>query len=287
MRRTLQTWMCALLVACAAVAQDSMPNEVGNGGNAVQKTIPKIVMSDAARAALAKAREVAVVVRGLSGDEQLAALQAAAQAYDRTAGEFANEPVAAAQAAYTAGELWRRHGNVGEAERCYLQAATLDADRYAQRGQLAAADMQRRAERFEVALQTYRAAAAVDPTTARAQTARIWQARVLQSMGREVDAMVAFRQALASAITPRQVLDASNYLARALIDGGDLAAAEQVLKQADSAIATAVVETPDDAERLHKASESMSARKALQRARDKEGKTARDAQDVEAAKNGG
>ena len=279
------------MVAGAVLAQGSMPSDAGNNRSNEVKAgataIPKIVMSDAARAALASARDVAVKVRGLAGDEQLAALQAAAQAYDRVASDLANEPVAAAQAAYSSGELWRRHGSLAEAERCYLTASQLDAERYAQRGKLAAADMQRRSERFELSLQTYRDAAAVEPTTARAQTARIWQARVLQSMGRDVDALVAFRGALASATSPRQVLEVSNYLARALIDGADLSGADQVLKQADAAIATAVVETPDDAERLHKVLESMSARKALQRARDQEAKTARDAQQLEATKNGG
>ena len=141
--------------------------------------------------------------------------------------------------------------------------------------------MQRRAEKHEQSIATYRDAAAIDPATARAQTARLWIGRVLQTMGREVDAVVAFRTAVASAVTTSQTIEAINYLASALLAGGDLAGASQALAQADAAVSTAIVEKPEDAERLHKALESMSARRALQRAQDKAVDAAADAQQVD------
>lgn len=277
MRDWKKTFVCVLVLAGAIAAQDggSMPSP------AKVPAVPKILFSEASRATLAAARQEAMKVRGLEGDAQLAALKSAAEAYDRAAKETANEPKASAQAAYTAGELWRRHGSVAEAERCYLMAVQLDAERYAQRGKLAAADMQRRAEKFEAALVTYRDAASVEPATARAQTARLWVGRVLQTMGRDVDALVAFRAALTSAVTPSQTIEACNYLANAMVAAGDFAGAAQALSHADSAISTAIVEKPEDAERLHKALESMSARRALQRAQDKSTDAAVDAQKLE------
>ena len=262
MRDWKKTFVCVLVLAGAIAAQDggSMPSP------AKVPAVPKILFSEASRATLAAARQEAMKVRGLEGDAQLAALKSAAEAYDRAAKETANEPKASAQAAYTAGELWRRHGNVAEAERCYLMAVQLDGERYAQRGKLAAADMQRRAEKFEAAL---------------AQTARLWVGRVLQTMGRDVDALVAFRAALTSAVTPSQTIEACNYLANAMVAAGDFAGAAQALSHADSAISTAIVEKPEDAERLHKALESMSARRALQRAQDKSTDAAVDAQKLE------
>jgi hypothetical protein len=100
-------------------------------------------------------------------------------------------------------------------------------------------------------------------------------------MDREVDAVVAFRTAVASAVTTSQTIEAINYLASALLAGGDLAGASQALAQADAAVSTAIVEKPEDAERLHKALESMSARRALQRAQDKAVDAAADAQQVD------
>lgn len=287
MTRTHAWWMTALLLLGSAFAQDQGNGAAPAATPAAALQMPKKPqLSEAARTAMATAKELAAKVRGLTGDAQLAALMTAAQAYDRTATDLANEPIAAAQASFAAGDLWRRHGSFGESERSYLLASKLDAERYAQRGLLAAADMQRRAERYEEAMRTYKAAADVDPTTARAQVARLWQARVLQSLQRPVDAVVAFRSALASAATPRQVVTASNELARALVLGGDLEGAQQVLDRADAAISSAIAEIPEDAESLHKALESMSSRRLLQRARDKVTNASGDAQQLENAQKG-
>lgn len=279
MARTLAWWTSALLLLGNALAQD--PGTGAAPAPAAAAAPKKPQFSESARTALAGAKDLAAKVRGLAGDAQLAALMTAAQAYDRTATELAQEPLAAAQASFSAGDLWRRHGSFGEAERSYLLASKLDPDRYSQRGLMAAADMQRRAERFEEALRTYEAAAQLDATTSRAQVARLWRARVLQLLERPVDAVVAFRSALASAATPRQVVAASNELARALVQGGDLDGAQQVLDRADSAISSAIAELPEDAESLHKALESMSARRLLQRARDKAMNASGDAEQLE------
>ncbi len=279
MRVWKQTWVCMAMLVGAVAAQGEAPAvPIAQSQSQVAK---KPMFGERSRAALAAARQEAMKVRGLQGDAQLAALQNAAKAYDVAAVQIADEPKAAAQAAFSAAELWRSHGSVGEAERCYLASASLDAERYGQRGKLGAADMQRRAEKHEQAIATYRDAAAIDPATARAQTARLWIGRVLQTMGREVDAVVAFRTAVASAVTTSQTIEAINYLASALIAGGDLAGASQALAQADAAVSTAIVEKPEDAERLHKALESMSARRALQRAQDKAVDAAADAQQVD------
>lgn len=277
MRNWKNVWLSVAALACALTAQDS--GSVVE--SAAQPVIKRPMFSEASRATLASARQEAMKVRGLEGDAQLAALKSAAEAYDRAAKETANEPKASAQAAYTAGELWRRHGSVAEAERCYLMAVQLDAERYAQRGKLAAADMQRRAEKFEAALATYRDAASVEPATARAQTARLWVGRVLQSMGRDVDAVVALRAAVASATTTSQTIEAINFLASALVAGGDLDGAARALAQADAAVSTAIVEKPEESERLHRALESMTARRALQRAQDKSLDAASDAAQLE------
>lgn len=277
MRNWKNVWLSMVALACALTAQDGGPVVE----SAAQPAVKRPMFSEASRAALAAARAEAMKVRGLEGDAQTAALEAAAKAYDRAANEVAAEPKAAAQASFSAAELWRRQGSIAEAERCYLSAAQLDAERYAQRGKLGAADMQRRAQKHDLAIASYRDAAAIDPTTSRAQTARVWVGRVLQSMGREVDAVVALRAAVASATTTGQTIEAINHLATALIAGGDLQGAAVALAQADAAVSTAIVEKPEEAERLHKALESMTARRALQRAQDKSLDTASDAAQLE------
>jgi tetratricopeptide (TPR) repeat protein len=253
---------------------------------AAAKPPARIQFSDAARTALAAARELANKAEDLDGPGRATAIEAAAQRYDQVATDFAAEPAAAAQAAFAAGELWCKHGSLELADRDYLAAARLDPVRYAQRATLAAADMQRRLDRHEEALATYGKAIAIAPGTARAQTARLRQGRLLLTLGRRDEAVTAFRAALESAATPRQSLDACNDLARALIDQGDFAGAQAALRHAEQAVAAAIAADPTQQATLQRALERMSSRKALQRAMDQKTNAAEDARKLEAARPG-
>jgi tetratricopeptide (TPR) repeat protein len=274
-----QFLLCALLAVPG-------PAQAGEGPPPGAEAKAKVATSDAGRSALAAARELAARTRGLRGPERAAALEAAATAYDKVVADFAAEPLVAAAAAYQAGELWRQQGSLPLAEKGYLLAAKLDAARWAQRALLGAADVQRRQKRTDEAMATYAKAAAVDPGSSRAQDARLWQARLLQAGGRLDEAIVAFQAALESADPGAQTIETCNLLALAWIDKGDLAAAAGAIEHAQNAVASSGEEDPLVQERLHKALEAMSARKALQRARDQRDQVGKDAEALEAARTG-
>lgn len=242
--------------------------------------------SDAGRAALASGREAIGRLRGLRGAERKSALEQAASAHDRIAEQFAAEPAVAAMAAFTGAELWRQQGSLALAEKDYLRAAQLDAPRFAQRGLLGAADMQRRQQRPDEAMATYQRAEAVEAGSSRAQDARLWRARLLQASDRLDQAVPAFQTALECAAGPAQVIEACNFLALALVQKGDLDAAERALEHAEHATQSAAEDDPATAERQQKWLEAMSARKALQRARDERNGAAGDAVRLDAAQRG-
>jgi tetratricopeptide (TPR) repeat protein len=183
--------------------------------------------------------------------------------------------------------LWRQQGSLPLAEKGYLRAASIDAPRFGQRGLLGAADMQRRQKRADEAMVTYAKAAAVDPGSSRAQDARLWQARLLQTEDRLDESIAAFQAALESADPGNQTIEAANFLALAWVDKGDLDAAGHAIDHAVQSITDMNEEDPIVAERLHKALESMSARKALQRARDKANGAGKDAASFDAGQKKG
>jgi len=270
----------------ARSAAGGSPAAAAAGGAAAAKAAaPKL--SDGARAALAAGRELARAARGLDGEAEGTALQTAATAYDKIATDFAHEPPAAAQAAFAAADLWRRHGSSQQAEQDYLSAARLDPERYGQRGKLGAADMQRRQDRDTDALATYAEAAAADPASSRAQTARLWQGRLLHALGRDTEAVTVLRAALDAARTPPQVIETGNQLARLLVATGELDAAAQAIAHVEATVTAAAIEDPVQKERLQKAVTSMSARRALQRARDQRANTKGDAQMLERSRGEG
>lgn len=247
---------------------------------------PKVTFSEDGRAALAAAKELAGRARGLRGPERARALEAAASAYDKVVGAFAAEPPVAATAAITAADLWRQQGSLPLAEKDYLLAAQLDAPRYAQRALLGAADMQRRQQRTEEAFATYVKVAAIDPGSSRAQDARLWQARLLQGEQRFDEAIVAFQTALESADPGAETIEACNFLALAWVDKGDLEAAGRAIEHAEQAVLAMGEEDPLVVERLKKGLEAMAARKALQRARDKQNQVGKDAAALEEGRAG-
>ncbi len=283
--------MSTLVLFAAALPGIAQTPKVGQGGDkpvaeasAGKPAKGKVVLSDAGKLALGKAKALAGAVRGLRGPDRLKALESAAAAYDQVAGEFAGEPAVASVAAMTAGDLWRQQGSLPLAEKDYLLAAQLDGPRYAQRALLGAADMQRRQKRIDEAMATYAKVVHVDPSSARAQDARLWQARLLQGGERLDEAIAAFQAALETADPGAETIEASNFLALAWIDKGDLDAAGYAIEHAEQT-APAGEDDPVVLERLTMALESMSAKKALQRARDKQNGAAKDAAKLEAARS--
>lgn len=290
MRALLTTFvfLAALTLPAAAQSGDGKPmgRPVPAEAAADKAKPPKVIYSEAGRAALASAKEVAGRARGLHGPERARALETAAAAYDKVVADFSAEPPLAATAALTAADLWRQQGSLPLAEKDYLLAAQLDAPRYAQRALLGAADMQRRQQRIDDAFATYAKVVALDPASSRAQDARLWQARLLQGRERLDEAIVAFQTALESADPGSETIEACNFLALAWIDKGDLDAAGRAIEHAEQHVAAMADEDPLVLERLKKGIEAMSARKALQRARDKENQAGKDAEALEAARAG-
>lgn len=287
-------WMGGLLSLVLSLALPAQAGEPAGsaggdkpvaGASATKK--PRIAISDAGRAALAAAKEIAGKVRGLRGPERMQALEAAASAYDKVVAEHAAEPAVASVAAITAADLWRQQGSVALAEKDYLLAVQLDGERFAQRGLLGAADMQRRQQRRDDAMATYKKAAEVDPASARAQDARLWQARLLQQAERVDEAIVAFQAALESADPGNETVEACNFLALAWIQKGDHDAAAKAIEHAENAVQAVGDDDPIVVERLKKAIETMSAKRALQRARDKAANAQKDAVGLDRARHDG
>lgn len=288
MKTLLMTCCACLFLFPPAIAQAKEAPKSGAVEATADKPVrAKVQISEAGRAALAAAKATAAQTKGLRGAERLQALATAAGAYDKVVADFAAEPAVAGAAAFAAADLWRAHGSLPFAEKDYLLAAETDGPRFGQRGLLGAADMQRRQKRHDEALATYAKAAALEPASSRAQEARIWQARVLQSTGRLDEAIGAFQSALESARPGRPGIDAANWLALACLQKGDLDAAERAIDHAEQTTEGLGEDDPIVVQRLQKALETMSARKALQRARDKANKTAKDAVDLDARRNAG
>lgn len=288
MRITLFPFVLSLALAVPAFAQAGEPKPPAKpvAEASAEKAKSAKAFSEAGRGALASAKEVAGRSRGLRGPDRARALELGATAYDKVASDFTAEPHLAALAAMTAAELWRQQGSLPLAEKDYLLAMQFDAPRYAQRALLGAADMQRRQKRTDEAMATYEKVIAVDPGTARAQDARLWQARLLQAAERIDDAIVAFQAALESADPGAETIEACNLLALAWIDKGDLDAAGRAIEHAEHNVGTLSDEDPIVQERLKKSLEGMSAKKALQRARDRQNQAGNDAASLEKERAG-
>lgn len=223
----------------------------------------------AVRAALGEARGLAALARRQLGPARSRALEQAAAAYDRCVARFEATPAVAAFAAWSAAELWRRHGSMLLAEKDYLHAARWDPRRYGQRGLLGAADMQRRQRRPADARKTYREAERLDPRTGYAHRARLWLARMLQADGELDRAIEGYQAALESAPTPRRAVEVADLLAKAWIAKGDLESAGFVLEHVEQLVRDAGSQGDRESEWLRRASRELPARKALQRALDK------------------
>jgi len=263
------------------------PGATGSGaGETAQQQGSRPTSSAEGRAALAAGRQLVARLRGLHATERKVALEQAATAHDRIAEQFAGEPAIAAAAMFAAADLWRQQGSLALAEKDYLRAAATDGPRYAQRGLLGAADMQRRQRRADDALATYAKAEAAEPGSARAQDARLWRARLLQGTERLDEAITAFQTALECAEGPSQVIETCNFLALAWVQKGDLDAAGRAIQHAERAVEVAAEDDEVVAERQHRWLEAMSARKALQRARDERDGAGKDAVEFDEARRG-
>ncbi len=283
MKNAVRLVLGALLstMVCLPAQNGAVPPASGSAPVAA-----KAKVSDAARAAMTAARDGESQIKGAEGPARTAALQSAAMAWTKVATDFAAEPIVAAQAAFRAGEMWQRNSNFAQAETQFLAAAKLDGQRYGQRALLEAADMQRRQKRNDEALASYAQVVTLDAASSRAQEARVWQGRLLQSMGRVDESIGAFRKAVDASTKPRQVMEASNYLAKALILKGDLDNAESALQHAEELVNKAIAADAAQADLLHKALDGMTARKTLQKARDKQTGAGKDAKALEEAKGG-
>lgn len=241
--------------------------------------------SAGARAALKTAAGVLSTAKGTSGETRASILRTAAAAYEKVAVDFSIEPVSAAAACFAAGEVWRSLSELTKASACFARAEKLDTARYRGRAKMELAHIARRQKSLPTALKLYEEVATLEPGSARGIQARLWIARSLAAQGEGSKAAAAYRQALESAGTPRQQIDVCNRLAMHLLKTDDLPGAEAVIQVAALAAKRRGTGKPAAVERALRgqaaAYEKMSARRALQRARDKANKAHRDAQDVE------
>ena len=282
----IEMWVAAswLLVASPSAqspgTEPSKPAEavgrVASAGVPASRRAPSL----AAEQALDVAANLAGKVRPLQGVARSSALEAAAKHYDGLVVTFAAEPLVAAEAAWQAAELWRRHGSLVLAEQAYRRAAQRDPVRYGQRAALGVADMQRRLGLIEAALKSYSEVIARDSGTSRAQHARLWRGRLQFQLEQFDKATGTLRAALESAVGPRQVMDVVNWLVRVRLREGDLEGAAGAIDYAESVVLEAVASDPTE-QRLLKVLERLPARRLLQRERDKQARAVEDAQALE------
>lgn len=234
------------------------------------------------KAALAQARALAGAAKGKQGLERATALEAGARAFLAVAEQFKAEPMVVAEASFEAAELFRRKGDLAEAEGAYRAALTGDPTRFGVRATYELAHLMRRAKKADDAVTLYRKVAEMQPGTARAQSALLWVGRTLQLVGKLDDAATAFRDAFTKAATPSAVITAGNWLAKALLKKGDLDGARGTLAEVDKRVAGDATGDSPAAQRLQTTLAEMTARKALQRALDKKSGAAGDAEVVDA-----
>ncbi len=269
---------CLVFAGGAAVAQaPKLPKPAA--ANA-QVDAPALKVSPAGRTALAAAKAVRAEAKGLRDAERAAVLNRAITAYSAVFQSCVDDKAACGRAAFELGGLHRRVDAFEAADAAYKQAIQFDPKRFQQRALFEIAHLQRRQKSWQEAVTTYREVASMDAQSKRSHTARVWVARMLEKLD-DTGSLDAFRSAAESATGPRQVLDACNWLAKALVASGDLAGAAAAIQTAERSVAGVSEQDAKLKASLQKALGKMSARRALQRAEDKVNQAARDAQDIE------
>lgn len=243
----------------------------------------------AAKPADAKARIKAISSRledlvGVRGAERTAALELAAREFEAIAAEFPTDKALVAQANWEAGECWRRAERIESASAAYGRVLDSGDVRFRQRALFQRAGMLRRGKQLEEAQKLYAEAGAIEPESVRAHDARLWVARVLEMRGENDAAVEAYRKAVASATGARRIIEASDALAKLLVRRGDLEGARAAIAHAEQAAAGEIEAGGEDAERIQKALEEMSARGMLRRATDKSTEAGKAAEDVEVSR---
>jgi tetratricopeptide (TPR) repeat protein len=237
-----------------------------------------------ARAALAEVASLLEDVKGTKGEERKAAFERAAQRCQELRDRHAADRPGCARLSFELGDIWRRHGSLEQAESAFARAAELDPERLGARAGLQQAHAQRRLKRFDEAVRSYRRVAAMQPESASTRDAGLWIGRCLEASGDLDAAIAAYRAVLDEPGRPADLIDTSNRLARALVNKGDLTGAEAVLQRAERTVSEATSGDAESAPRLRKTLAEMSARKALQRARDKRAGAHEDARKLEEAR---
>jgi tetratricopeptide (TPR) repeat protein len=262
----------SLLIAAGALCAQPTPPSTG---------APASRPAGDGKAALAAAEKTAALATGRKGGERTQALEAGAKAYAEVAEAFAADPAVSAEASFEAAELWRRGGKLEPAEAAYRKARELDGARYGSRATFELAHLLRRARKVDDAVAAYREVMSLEGASARAQEASLWIGRALQIDGRLEAALAAFQQALAAADTPRRAVTACNWLASTQVKLGDLEGAAATLAALDKQLEDELDGTGPDVDRLRRALDEMTARRALQRARDRKTDAAGDAAQLE------
>ena len=275
MSSSWKSWTVRLALLFALSAAAGLPAQSADGVTSGSKDSTQ---QGSGREALRRASRLVEEVKGQKGEQRDQALQRAERAYREVIADYSSDPSVCARAWFEVGELQRRLSNLSAASQAYGRALELDPDRFGVRALLQQAHMQRRLSEWKEAVASYRKVVARAPDSARAHTARLWVGGCLQSMGDLPGAIREFSKALGETEKPLRVIELTNKLAKALVTQDDLDGAAVAIARAD---AVAPSGSGAEAERLRKAAAAMSARKALQRARDRAAQAHRDAAQLE------
>ncbi len=274
MRRMIEIGMALTVLAATLPAQAEVKG--------VSKTVKP---SPEARAAMQKVNAIRASAKGKKGETRAAILREAVAGYAKMVIDHAGEPLAIAPASFAAAEIWRAGGDLDKAKDYYRKSIQFDSERYEARSTLQLAHIARRNKDAAGAIALYQKVAKLKPKSARSHQARTWIGRCHAAASKPDEAIKAYRTAIDLAASPTQTIDACNRLAGLFVKLNKLDDAEQVIGLAATAAKAPPTATGKMAVRQtqswEKAFARMSARRALQRARDKATKAHKDAVEIE------
>ncbi|MBK8975710.1 MAG: tetratricopeptide repeat protein [Planctomycetes bacterium] len=279
-RASATSLLATLLTAALMTAQPTRAQDVPPPAERVPGT------SQDPAAAFRAASDKLASLKGVRGADRVTGLREAAAMYARIATDFDDRPETVARAHYESGECLRRAGDVAEAERAY--SACLEADRgsFRERASFERGSMLRRLERWDDAVASYRIAIEARPASARADEARVWVGRCLESKGDNDGAREAYQDAVDSASSPERGVDACNRLGMFLVRRGELEAAGAIVERAEQIAEPVLQAGGKAAERMQERLDEMSVRRSLQRAIDRRDDAAGDAVRLDEATRG-
>ncbi len=217
----------------------------------------------AARKELAAAGKLARVPRGTPTVDRARRLEQALRGFEAIERRYTSTPSVAAMAAFREGEVLRRLRRVDDAVAAFERAARVDSEGIAARALVEAGHALRRAKQPSDALVRYRASVAKRGGRY-SDTARLWVAKTLASLGRIPDAQRGLRELGGDThADARTRIRAFDDLAMSYVKSKDLDQAKGVIRLAEESLAAETSADTRKSKGLRRSLEHMRARKSI------------------------